>query len=157
LTTEHLFLYNLITEHLFVPYVRCKGGIVMSTTTIKSPATLYIEKSIRNHKRRKAQLKGRFLLLAIIITVLLVASGFFGKYIAKAQSTEESTNYKYYTQITVSYGDSLWTIAEENMSNEYKSEQAYIKEVIAINNITNADSIIEGQTLIIPYYSTTLK
>lgn len=129
----------------------------MNTKTLKKPADLYIKRSIKNQKKRKAQLKGRFLLLAILITILLVASGFFGTYMAKAQSNEDSTNYKYYTNITISYGETLWTVAEEYMGTEYKSEKAYINEVVQINNIIDPDSIIEGQTIIVPYYSTEFK
>jgi cell division protein YceG involved in septum cleavage len=129
----------------------------MNSHNTVSPQTLYRKRSIQKQKRREAQLRGRLFLIALIITILFVLSGIFGTYFAKAQSTEELTNYKYYTQITISYGENLSSIAEEYMGNEYSSIQSYIDEVSSINNIDNPNSILEGQTIIVPYYSTELK
>ncbi len=129
----------------------------MNSNNTVSPQTLYRKRSIQKQKRREAQLRGRLFLIALIISILFVLSGIFGTYFAKAQSTEELTNYKYYTQITISYGENLSTIAEEYMGKEYPSMQSYIDEICSINNIDNPDSILEGQTIIVPYYSTELK
>ena len=63
-------------------------------------------------------------------------------------------NFKYYTSITVSYGESLWDIADEYIDyDEYKDKNAYIAEVCSINHIEAEDSIKAGQDLVVPYYS----
>lgn len=60
-------------------------------------------------------------------------------------------NQKYFTCITIGCDDTLWTIANEYMTEEYSSIDAYIKEVKSINNLTS-DKINRGASLIVPYY-----
>lgn len=129
----------------------------MKVYGLRKTSTQFTDRSIRNYKKRVAQLKGRLLLLGLLISILFVASGFFGKYMVKAQSTDETNTYKYYTYITIEYGENLWTIAEENMGTEYKTIKTYINEILHINNLEDANSIMTGQTIIIPYYSTEFK
>lgn len=66
----------------------------------------------------------------------------------------DTINEKCYRYIEVEAGDSLWSIAEEYMSEEYDSIDEYIAEVKQINNITS-DKIYRGATLVIPYYIAT--
>ena len=65
--------------------------------------------------------------------------------------------YKYYTDIVIQKGESLWDIANEHMTEEYDSPKTYIKEVKSINSLTDVDKIYAGQRIVIPYYSTELK
>ena len=58
---------------------------------------------------------------------------------------------KYYKCITIEEGDTLWDIANEYKTEEYASTQAYIDEVLAMNNL-NTDVIVDGTNLLIPYY-----
>lgn len=73
---------------------------------------------------------------------------------AKTASADgaENKRFKYYTSITVNDGDTLWAIADAHMSKEYKTINAYIKEVQTINHLSGTD-IISGNSLVIPYYS----
>lgn len=65
----------------------------------------------------------------------------------------QAPSYKYYTQITVESGDTMWSIAEEHIDYEhYDGIRDYIKEVCSINHC-NADQLRSGQTLVVPYYS----
>ena len=80
--------------------------------------------------------------------------------IAEKQKTGE--RYKYYTAITVQQGDTLWSIAErqltdEETSSEYKGTRAYMKEVVSLNKLDNGNYLLAGQKLIIPYYSAEYK
>lgn len=71
----------------------------------------------------------------------------------KNQQAEAATmNQKHYKCITIEEDDTLWTIAEENYSEEYDSYEDYIDEVRFINNLTD-DTIYNGATLVVPYYS----
>lgn len=63
-----------------------------------------------------------------------------------------TSNQKHYKCITIDADDTLWTIAQENYSEEYDSYEDYIDEVKFINNLTN-DTIYNGATLVVPYYS----
>ena len=66
------------------------------------------------------------------------------------------TMFKYYKSVTVQPGDSLWSIAADNMSEEYDSIQDYIDEVCFINSLSNT-CIHAGKNLTIPYYSAEFK
>ena len=58
---------------------------------------------------------------------------------------------KYYKSIEITDGDTLWSIAKENMSEEYDSVYAYIEEVMEMNNL-ESDQIHSGQYLTVAYY-----
>lgn len=68
---------------------------------------------------------------------------------------EKPQTYKYYTEIRVERNDTLCSIAEKYMTEEYSSTNQYIREVQEINNI---GAVIEyGQRLMVPYYSEEVK
>lgn len=117
----------------------------------------FIKRSILSKKRRTAQLRRRYLFVAIIIITLLLLSGAFGSFIAKAQSPDTESNFKYYTHITVSYGESLWTIADRYMSDDYNNKEAYIQEVVRINSLDDENDLYAGTTIVVPYYSSEFK
>lgn len=89
------------------------------------------------------------LIIAAVIIVSLIFAFAFKKDAPKTNASNAST--KYYTCISVEEGDTLWDIAGEYMTEEYESRQAYIDEVISINNM-NTDVIVEGTNLLVPYY-----
>lgn len=62
--------------------------------------------------------------------------------------------FKYYTSITVQNGETLWGIADDYIDySQYKNKNAYISEVMSINQLDDASDIISGQKLTVPYYS----
>jgi hypothetical protein len=92
--------------------------------------------------------------LFLTATVLMLAAGvFFFKSDKKDNSVSASTyNVKYYTCIDIQDNDTLWNIADEYMTEEYKDRNSYINEVKFINDLTD-DKLYSGATLIIPYYA----
>ncbi|MBQ9277271.1 MAG: LysM peptidoglycan-binding domain-containing protein [Lachnospiraceae bacterium] len=71
----------------------------------------------------------------------------------KEKHVDASTyNVKYFKCITIEADDTLWSIAEENMSEEYSSINDYIDEVKSINALVG-DKIYSGATLVVPYYA----
>ena len=71
-----------------------------------------------------------------------------------ASSGEEQLKLRYYTQVTLAYGETLWDLSEDYIDyEEYKDKKEYIDEVQSINHLAEEDSIRAGQTLIVPYYS----
>ena len=75
---------------------------------------------------------------------------------------EEKMLYKYYNAIEVDRGETLWSIAEEQLNDpetasEYKNIYAYMDEVMSINGIFDTDSLEAGQPLIVPYFSSEYK
>ena len=61
---------------------------------------------------------------------------------------------KCYKSIQVQAGDSLWSIACDNITEEYDSIDEYMDEIAEINHIStiSADSIKEGTYLTVSYY-----
>ena len=78
--------------------------------------------------------------------------------LTSAASTDtDDISYKYFTNIQVDAGDTLWSIADEYADGEhYASNKEYIAEVKRMNKL-KGDDIIAGQYLIIPYYSSEFK
>ena len=95
------------------------------------------------------------LFLALSLMVILFV-GLFTLH-SKASSAEQEGKHKYYTQIRIEYGDTLWSIADRYADPDLYVRSAYIAEVKSINHIQDNNFIQEGKTLIIPYYSSELK
>lgn len=53
--------------------------------------------------------------------------------------------------IMIQEGDTLWEIAKENYSEEFKDLNSYIQSIKECNNISS-DTIHTGMYLIVPYY-----
>ncbi len=108
---------------------------------------------LRNKRRRQQELK-RNLMMGIITCILIVSLSIaFGSILVHAQSGDAEQSYKYYTSIEVQHGETMWSIARNNLDpDHYIDIQTYIQEVVQINNLTD-DQIVAGQYLIIPYYS----
>lgn len=85
-------------------------------------------------------------LLMCLTAIMLVCSGFV------VNASAPQNTYKYYTNLKVARGETLWDIAHEHMTDDYDSVNDYINEVRQLNSIID-DSIYYGQQLVIPYYS----
>lgn len=113
----------------------------------------------RNQKKRIR--RARRLFQRVLFNVFLIA--FFAisscAIYTKATTAKEAEDiyYKYYTQIEIGQGDSLWKIAGKYMENgPYESRKDYMDEVVEINQLSST-TIIKGQHLIVPYYENTYK
>lgn len=85
--------------------------------------------------------------------IMMILGVFFLSAGDKAGHVDASTvNQKYFKVIEVECDDTLWSIAEEYISEEYHSIEEYIKEVKSINNLTS-DKIYSGGSLVVPYYA----
>ena len=69
---------------------------------------------------------------------------------------EHTASYKYYKSIQVENGDTLWSIAQNNMDEHYSNTSEYVAEVKQMNSL-RSDQIFAGNYLIIPYYSAEFK
>lgn len=92
-------------------------------------------------------------LFLIVIGAVMIITLFMLGASEKDRNVNASThNEKYFMCISVDADDTLWSIAEEYMSEEYSSVDDYIDEVKSINNLTG-DKIYSGASLVIPYYA----
>ena len=110
----------------------------------------------RDRIRRTKQIIERVLLTICLIALLAIGGSVI---LTKATTTEEAKNvyYKYYTQIEIEEGDSLWGIAGEYMEHgPYESRKEYMNEVVELNQLSST-TIIKGQHLVVPYFEAAYK
>lgn len=115
------------------------------------------DRELRLYKRqlrRKQQIRRRiFTMIATICVIVFCAVSYHGIR-SLASSGDDQLKFKYYTQVTVAYGETLWDLSDNYIDyEEYKDKTEYIEEVQSINHLVEEDTIRAGQTLIVPYYS----
>ena len=111
----------------------------------------YSRKAI-NRRRRQLQVRRNICILILSIAVAVVLSAFAVSISTQASELERAAEHKYYKSIEIAKGDTLWSIAKENMdNNHYKNVSEYVKEVKTMNSM-KSDSIVAGSYIIVPYY-----
>lgn len=106
-----------------------------------------------NRRRRQLQVRRNICILVLSIAAAVVFSAFMLSISTQASELENTAEYKYYKSIEITKGDTLWSIARENMDkNHYKNVSEYVNEVKSMNAM-KSDSIVAGSYLIVPYYS----
>lgn len=102
---------------------------------------------------RSAAVSYKKLIFAVLFCVMFI-SFVLGSVIVKGQSKRNaSSSDTYFTNITVNEGDTLWSIAEENIDyNYYDNVYEYMDQLKSINNLTT-DNIQAGDNMIVVYYA----
>ena len=114
------------------------------------------ERKKKNQRYRKTRIR-RYTCLSILLFVLCLTGITYSKMTVEATQKKAQGPYKYYTEVRVQRGDTLWGLANEYMDDRvYGSLDAYINEIREINSISY-NRIYNGQQLIVPYYSDTLR
>ena len=110
-------------------------------------------------RRMKRQKEIQHKCLVFIMTLCLVIIGTVSYHSIKTSaSTGEDLYFKYYTNISVEHGDTLWSIAGEYMNDDYYTDRnTFIAEVQSINHLDAEGTLKSGQNLIVPYYSSEFK
>ena len=107
----------------------------------------------KSYRRTRAKRVKRYTYLSILLSALCLGGITYSKLTVEATQKKAQEPYKYYTEIRVQRGDTLWDIANKYMdSSVYRSLDDYMDEIREINSI-NYNRIYNGQQLIIPYYS----
>ena len=88
----------------------------------------------------------------LIVASCLLFNTFFVS--AHGNQIEEPVEYTYYKSIVIEQGDTLWDIAEENMTSDSHSVEEYIDLLKELNSLTS-DEIHAGENLMIAYNDTT--
>ena len=90
--------------------------------------------------------------VAVFMIVLMVLLLFSIIFMAVSVTAERPAGKKRLTaSVYIESGDSLWSIAKEYYSPEYKSMEDYISVIKACNGL-DSDLIHEGCYLVVPYY-----
>lgn len=107
----------------------------------------------RQQKRRK-QIQRRICTMIATICMIVICAVSFHGIRSVASNGEDQLKFKYYTQVTVAYGETLWDLSDVYIDyEEYKDKNEYIAEVRSINHLSEENGVRAGQTLIVPYYS----
>ena len=129
----------------------------MQEISMKTTAQIYDFSELQKKKRQRELREKRpfFITGAVLIMSLLSVCFFlyFGDRVVKAQ---ESANDIQYKVVEIKNGDSLWSIAKENMDNTNDSGfiniYQYIHEIKRCNNM-KSNQINAGCYLMVPYYN----
>ena len=129
----------------------------MQEISMKTTAQIYDFSELQKKKRQRELREKRpfFITGAVLIISLLSVCFFlyFGDRVVKAQ---ESANDIQYKVVEIKDGDSLWSIAKENMDNTNDSGfiniYQYIHEIKRCNNM-KSNQINTGCYLMVPYYN----
>ena len=93
--------------------------------------------------------------LCMLFICVMVLSCFFGKTLVMASVEENNVNYeRFYTDIEVQKGDTLWSIAKTYNKNSGMEIRDYIDTVKQMNQMVS-DHIEAGDSLTIVYFSET--
>ncbi len=100
----------------------------------------------------KAHLNRRIVGVSMLLIVFIYIVTMIPTMIAYADQSQTRT--RAYKSIQISSGDTLWSIASENYTEEWESIPEYI-DVIKTCNSLGKDDITAGCYLVIPYYTET--
>ena len=129
----------------------------MQEISMKTTAQIYDFSELQKKKRQRELREKRpfFITGSVLILSLLSVCFFlyFGDRVVKAQ---ESANDIQYKVVEIKDGDSLWSIAKENMDNTNDSGfiniYQYIHEIKRCNNM-KSNQVNAGCYLMVPYYN----
>lgn len=123
--------------------------------------TFYSDNFVRAYRRkrrtggREAVHNSRILVILLAFAIIVIAV--LGLCLHRTSVSADSVPMnKYYTSVEADQGDSIWGIAEDNMSPGYNDVSDLVDEIYNINGL-RTDHIEAGQKLIVPYYSTEYK
>ncbi len=113
----------------------------------------YSEYRILNNKmKRVAELKRNLFLTGLVLILFVLFLTIFS---VKSNASEDpdSKEYKHYLTVEILPGDSVYSIAEEYLSNGYSSIDSLVNEILYVNNLSETTVLISGNYLIVPVYS----
>ena len=129
----------------------------MQEISMKTTAQIYDFSELQKKKRQRELREKRpfFITGAVLIISLLSVCFFlyFGDSVVEAQEPTTDIQYKV---VEIKDGDSLWSIAKENMDNTNDSGfiniYQYIHEIKRCNNM-KSNQVNAGCYLMVPYYN----
>lgn len=89
--------------------------------------------------------------VAILSVITVLLTGIIMLQISHTEAADSKNLKIYYKSVYIQTGDSLWSIAEDNMTPEYDNIRDYIREIKRLNQISS-DKIHAGAYLVVPYY-----
>lgn len=127
-----------------------------SLNSSRSQATSISKASHIAASRKRKQSANKIKKTLIVLACVILFGGIFHVVEGKLTNTsvvyaEEHLSDLQYKIIEIAYGDTLWSIAKENMTPGFHDINEYIDEIKECNQLTT-DDINYGGYLMIPYY-----
>lgn len=128
----------------------------MQEMSIRATAQIYDFSELQKKKRQRELREKRPLFITGAVLFICLNIGcflYFGNSIVKAKEPVSDIQYKV---VEIQDGDSLWSIAKENMADEtnrsgFADIYQYIREIKKCNNM-KSNQINTGCYLMVPYY-----
>lgn len=116
------------------------------------------EKANNSLRKREAVVRRQKKVLAVVVLVIVSLGILLGSGINALASSEAdvASYHKYYKSVRVEAGDTLWTIADEYITDLNIDKQEYIAEICEINGICE-NEIHAGDYVVVAYYSQDMK
>ena len=120
-----------------------------------------MNKTIKQPKRRKGNaymsreartLQLNMFALAIVMFLAMMISIGVTLVVQINRPVNAMSSYKMFTSYEIKPGDTLNSIAQDNISPEYRSVDEYVREVKYINRMLDSDKLVAGDHIVIPYY-----
>ena len=129
----------------------------MQEISMKTTAQIYDFSELQKKKRqRELREKRPFFITGAVLIISLLSVCFFLYFGDRFVKAQESANDIQYKVVEIKNGDSLWSIAKENMDNTNDSGfiniYQYIHEIKRCNNM-KSNQINAGCYLMVPYYN----
>ena len=129
----------------------------MQEISMKTTAQIYDFSELQKKKRqRELREKRPFFITGAVLIISLLSVYFFLYFGDRVVKAQESANDIQYKVVEIKNGDSLWSIAKENMDNTNDSGfiniYQYIHEIKRCNNM-KSNQINAGCYLMVPYYN----
>lgn len=136
-----------IDKHMFELYNHIRTDVRMRYRKVNDMS----RRIIRNIRKNKKSFLARF----SVITVLVFCIVLFAT-LKTTTASGDTGRTKYFKSIEIESGDTLWSIAEEYISEEYDDINEYIGELKKMNGLYS-DNINAGCYLVVCYYSSEIK
>ncbi len=121
--------------------------------TKKVPARTSAANCSRRTNSRTMISAGKVSILVFLLLMLFTCSFVFKAFMMSGTDVHAGiplSDIKYKV-VEINYGDTLWSIARDNMNPGYDSINAYISDIMDCNQMTS-DRLTTGGYLMIPYY-----
>ena len=129
----------------------------MQEISMKTTAQIYDFSELQKKKsQRELREKRPFFITGAVLIISLLSVCFFLYFGDRVVKAQESANDIQYKVVEIKDGDSLWSIAKENMDNTndsgFTNIYQYIHEIKRCNNM-KSNQINAGCYLMVPYYN----
>lgn len=107
------------------------------------------DKRTLNREARAKQVKrAKFNIITIVTVLVITGTIICFTLFSNAQEITSECSEVHYISIEVSVDDTLWDLAQEYKSDINKSTKETVKEIMALNNMSN-DKIYAGQYILV--------